>query len=342
MKKKSALEVSTAILFIVLLLVSGVLLIVSIKLSKTAKKETNIKACEYDIKKAYLSKRFPNPGSLLTRGNRLSSLSNCRRDKLGDLIIKYKDVVKNGVIDQNKAHKIIADEMVKCWKMVGEGKIDPFSNWDTKGISYCLVCSTIRYDDRLLKFIKLNNKKISKKEDIAKYNILGIDEYLRTNRITKNGPTFYEYLYKEKPPIPEDTIKKIKENNLQNKTNIILPNSLIIVRMYKAKQKSTLSSIGGAIVGSLLVIGGTVIAATGFGAPLGAAIISIGLGAATGAIGIALLVNTASEAYDACIPDCNGIGGITIIPSEVPLSQEIPMEIDGKQVMKPICDIIVN
>ena len=55
--------------------------------------------------------------------------------------VDYSDIE-----DPEDAKKIIADKMVDCWDLYGEGKKDIF---DTKQGNYCIVCSRLTFEDEL-------------------------------------------------------------------------------------------------------------------------------------------------------------------------------------------------
>ena len=73
--------------------------------------------------------------------------------------VKLSEVEKYGRIDDNIVKSIIAKEMLDCWNMVGNGKLNPFNeNWLERNLGgdptierFCLVCSEIVFDDKFRK-----------------------------------------------------------------------------------------------------------------------------------------------------------------------------------------------
>jgi hypothetical protein len=113
----------------------------------------------------------------------------------GITTIKVKDI--------NQLQKAYAEEMISCWSMMGEGKIDLFSGLTnviglTKISSSCVICSRIAFD-------KVNLEKAGiKLEDID------LERYMVTHFISGKNETYYSYLAGEKG--------KISINN-----NIVVP-----------------------------------------------------------------------------------------------------------------------
>ena len=357
MNKKSAVEATTLVLYIILIATTLALAGAVTTYSKLASKDAKKKACEWDIMKAYYSKKVPAAKNLFTRGHRQTALTNCQRDKLGQLIIRYDDIVERGVINQKKASRIIVDEMIDYWKMVGAGKIDPFSNWEEVDKSYCFVSPTIKLEDRLMNFIKKGNEELTKlvknesrqatEDELSKYNILAFNEYIATERVSKDGPTIEEFFYKTKSSsLTQNIIKSEMQKEDAQGTMLFSPDSAILIRMYKFEKKSKVKFFLGLVGGGILVIGGAVVLLftwwTGVGAGLGAFLIKLGIGVGVAAVGVFILIPTAQYAFDDCIPECNAVGGIGILPPEVPFNTEIPVYIDDNKKQKPICDLIVN
>ncbi len=308
--------------------------------SEAVTKEASKRACEFDINKAILSKKAPALGTkALPKGVRSTLLTNCRRDKLGNLVIEYDDVVDNGIINQDKAHKIIADEMADCWKMVGAGTKDPFSNWDGKGESYCMVCSTIKFDERLTKLydkkVKQNEKgeSVISEEDLKKYTIQPVHPYLMDEEI-KDGSTYWDFLYNEK------AIKTQESKVGDNIYSFIAPESTIVIQMYKLESKGWIPV--GWIVGGTLIGIGIIATIPTAGASLTLAVIGAG-GWIGGVVGVATVVHASFEAYKEC-EECNAIGGMQLIPPEQEFDIEMKVQLgeEGKEKQIPLCSIIVN
>jgi len=267
--------------------------------------------CRTSILAAAQSKFFLNIGKPITP-------LKCPRK---ELVIRRSDVVVDGLINQDKAHKIIADEMFKCWSKVGAGKIDPFtnwkdSNWESGKESLCLICSYITFDDDLLEFMK---------DGISNKVIHSPVNYLRNTKIPNQDETYWEYLYGENVPL-------IRESELEKSG--VLPNSLILVNLHKEEGKSYGWSwiIAGTVVGGTLAIFFIPAVAAG-------ALVSAGT-----FFTIGLYATVASFAYDTFknCPDCDGIGGLALVPDGIQLDLKAKAVIDGKEKEIPLCTKIVN
>jgi hypothetical protein len=235
-KNKKAMEATTLVLYIILVATTLTLAGAVTMYSRLATKDVRKRACEFDINKAILSKQIPAAGKLFTKGHKQTSLTNCRRDKLGDLVIRYGDVVENGIINQDKAHKIIADEMVECWKMVGGGTKDPFANWGNDDVSYCMICTTIKFDKKLKNYY---TESLTKKEkELIRYPIPWM-----TKNEYKKGVTYYEFIYKSEPKFTSEELDEMNKLYIEEDTAIIL-------KLYKFEDKdawaviASLGSIG--------------------------------------------------------------------------------------------------
>jgi hypothetical protein len=104
-----------------------------------------------------------------------------------EVIVKEKQVVRTsgGSIDDDLINGIIANEMYRCWNMVGSGKLDPFrALWPKFDRTYCMTCATIDFDKSLI------DK--AKKES---YRMKGLRFFLATKRIPGSQQSFYQYMY---------------------------------------------------------------------------------------------------------------------------------------------------
>ncbi|MBR9691286.1 hypothetical protein GOV06_00710 [Candidatus Woesearchaeota archaeon] len=356
--KKS--QVSTLAMIIIVVASALVIGAVIYRLTKDAGCKTNIEACRFSILLAAESKRAPKPFA----GEPYSAIK-CPRDELCDLTIKKKDIVEDGLINQDKAHKLIADAMAECWYMVGEGKIDPFSYWDTGGQSYCLVCKTIKFDDALLKYYKetLTKGKIAEKRG-KNGVILSPIPYMLKKEYRK-GETYFEYIYHEKGHgFSQEDIKKMNEN-------FLVPESQIIVKLYRPKDMSTWTVIatwGVIIAGVVITIVGVVLTLTGVGAIIGTPLTGAGIalakiGIAAVAVGATISIIGGIGLTGVCIWDpvylnpfsecaeCKGIGSMKLIPPDFDLYQEVKIdygevEVGGevKEVIEegPYCGLLIN
>ena len=312
---------------IIILVSFGAVLYFTMNLTAFIRGASDDEICRTSILTAAQSKSFLNIGRSITP-------LKCPRK---ELVIKKKDVVENGVINQNKAHKIIVEEMYKCWDKVGAGKIDPFSNWKDQWVlgedSLCLICSTVIFDEQLIDFMKGSNQYITSPL-----------RYLKETKILGREETYFEYFNNAQTiSLTMDEIQKIENT-------ILLPNSLILVNMYRKEYKNfrfaSLVAVGTVAV---LVGGGIVVGLASGGAALpawlvvSAKIITIGIvakGIAFG--GAAAAVYSASQTAFSDCPDCNAIGGIQLVPHNAELNMKNKFIIDEEEKEIPLCTKIVN
>ncbi len=295
------------------------------------------RACEVSIHVAAQTKKFPSFEGSPGTGRSYTPLK-CDR---GEILLKYTDVVRDGVIDQERAHQILAEEMHHCWKKVGAGKIDPFSNWDTEGESYCLLCDEVRFDQKLLDFINDHAVDIAKGE-AAKYMITSPDYYLMTHEVPNmKGISYWEYLYNQKPRLTEQDLQELRKQN-----RLVLPGTVTVVSMYKPKDKEELGYKlgiygGGAFI--LLGIGIALIPLTG-----GISVILSGAGfAALGAAGGSFVLggymaySTFTSAFKDC-PKCQGLGALSFVYPDEAFSKEITVGEGNNAKRVKLCTRLVN
>lgn len=318
----------------------------AIRQAKTGEEISKDEACRLSVELAAASKKIPSVGEAPGTGRSYVPL-NCPRK---EILLRYKDVVEDGRLNQDKAHKIIADEMYKCWSKLGEGRLDPFSNWDTTGESYCMICGAIKFDDKLNKFTEENSDRLTD-TNFQNYFITNPLPYLASKAIpigSNKGRTYFEYLWKDRSPqLTEEHLDAIRNS-------IVLPNSLILVSMYKKDSKTTTFKwVGyGISAGLLLLPAGIVLAPARFG--IAALLTRVSLvktasvmgkilssSATAKLIGGYTLMSTTGSAFRDC-PECNGFGGIVFLSSEDSLNQEIILNIDNEERRVPLCTILVN
>ena len=121
-----------------------------------------------------------------------------------------KRVDKVKVNSENNVAKLIADEMVDCWSMMGEGKLSLFSKTSSESFGFtgvyptCVICSRIAFDKNNLNGVDLTQV------DVAKY--------MRTYKVPGQEITYAEYFAQKKGDV------SIEENlwveNLDNKNEI--------------------------------------------------------------------------------------------------------------------------
>lgn len=342
--KKKGFEMGYETLAIVLIAVVVGLVLGSVvkDMLEAATEGTDVERCRLSILTAAKTKK-------IALGSPLTS-AKCKRQ---ELLIKKKDIIgKDDLIDQDKAHKIIADEMAKCWYMVGAGKVDPFSNWK-KG-SYCFACSQIRFDKALQTYLfqTYNNPRIAQRRGPDGI-ITSPVPYLMN---TKNHPpkrylvggeptlSYWEYFYGLEPRF--DSAADYQSLVTEGRKNVLLENSLIMVSMYKVEKKSLIWRIVIAVAAVVVVVGAALLVIVTGGAILilGVSLASIGLllgGLVAIGVGGAAIILPIYTAYQDC-PTCNAIGGIALFPDIFDFSMEIKMKIGGDEEELPVCSILVN
>jgi hypothetical protein len=104
-------------------------------------------------------------------------------------IIKYEKFRnKDGSINSLKVKGELAKEMYNCWNKVGEGKLDPFKDWEGDP-TYCLICSQVTFDKEF----------IDKAGDPTGPNapLKDFAYYLGTEYVPGKNFTFYRYFYQK-------------------------------------------------------------------------------------------------------------------------------------------------
>lgn len=301
------------------------------------------RACELSIYAAERSKTIPSLNPIQGTGRQRFPLRCPRKD----LVLKYDGVVEGGVINQDKAHKILADAMYRCWRKVGAGKRDPFSNWDNDGESHCLICDVISYDKELIGFINARSTSITK-ETPSQFFVTSPLPYLATHRIPLPSSTmsYWEYLYHEKPEFKKEELSQVQDIFSRS---LILPGSAIVVTMYKPDSKSTRLKYVGYVGGGIAIVAGLILIPFTAGASTAlvaagltkVAVVGIGIGVVGLAGGSALALHTGYQSFKDC-PTCQGIGSIHIIPQEMAFSEKIKIGVDGKEQEVALCTMLEN
>ena len=331
---KKSIEAGVLVYLIAGIAVFAVTMHLVVKLGTNAEKVGRDEACRKSIEFAAISKRLPSVSGI---GSGRSYVPlQCGRE---DIILKHKDIVEDGKINQNKAHKILADEMYRCWMKTGEGTKDPFSNWDTEGESYCMICGIIKFDNKLSEFIKERSQHRAQVED---YMVTGFLPYLMKTKVPYQEASYYEVLYGEKP-----TVEDLRRAEDDAKKGIVLPGSTILVQMYKLESKSTFSTYTTYIgLGIVVAAGATAVLLPPVGLPvLSAVLLKLGAGVAV-TYGVYGLFETTADAFKNC-EDCNGVGGIHFLQATQLFDEEIELEYTDKEgnqktAKTNLCTVLVN
>ncbi len=140
--------------------------------------------------------------------------------------------------------KAIADEMYDCWYQMGEGKLDPWGDWQIKPhTKHCIVCSEITFDNKAQKIHS---------------QIKDLDVFLKKTNVPQKDFTYSDYITGGKGFAP-----------------MTLDTSSQISILYQVDDVSNIGTISG------YILGGCTIGASG-GAGVGA--LFAGVGAIPGAL----------------------------------------------------------
>jgi hypothetical protein len=317
---------TTLVILVLTMIGAGVLGGFTYKYVKSQQEHAPEEVCKLSIFKAAQLKK-------VSGGKQLSPL-DCERT---DLIITKDDIVEDGKINQERASFLLAQGMKRCWDMVGNGRMDPFSNWNNPDQSYCLICKNIKFDEPLKKFLaeSENDLGVARKRGDGAF-VLSPIPYIQQTTVPGRDETYWRYFYKSDPRLSQQDFAKI------NAPQAVKEDSVILVNMYKIKAKSELLQIAAAAGGVVLVIGGFALAATGVGAVIGVPLIKIGAGlTAAGVVAYLVFVPLIVDSYAEC-RECNGVGGIAIVPPGMDFNQKIPVAVGGEVKQVPICTTLVN
>lgn len=116
--------------------------------------------------------------------------------------ITLKEVSKNGRINDNKMKKIYADELKRCWDMVGAGRNNPTGVITGTDKSACMICSKIFLSDKLREKVADQN-----------YELKNLNFYLATQPVAGTTKTYYEYLYNKRVSDDPAFIRTLKNAN---------------------------------------------------------------------------------------------------------------------------------
>lgn len=106
-------------------------------------------------------------------------------------------VGKDNAAQQNaQIVKFLADEMVECWNVMGEGNFQIFSNEIALSTinNACIVCSRIGFEEEIQEGVP---------------NILGLSNFMVNNNAPNRLETYYEYLPKSRAGDPDDAFTRL-------------------------------------------------------------------------------------------------------------------------------------
>ena len=131
---------------VIILLVFIVIFLIAANLRDVILQASNFEACQKSIGIAHL-----NFGKY-ERGKGRFTL-----DCIASHIVMTKDDVKGGQIVDDTVNRLIAGEMVRCWRMVGQGELNPFGRQIKIEIDkefwkinrrFCIICSVIDFNKK--------------------------------------------------------------------------------------------------------------------------------------------------------------------------------------------------
>lgn len=315
LSKKGDMQYTVIVTLLLVLVAFVVVILLQRELFAQITDKGSDASCKTSIEAAARSKNLPSLRGIGVPTIRL----DCPRK---NLTIKKSEVVEGDKINQDKADQIIADAMLSCWKKIGAGKVDPFSNFNNKKVSYCLICDSIVFDDALNEFVK--NAK-DDNELLEKRSIKDITPFLTTRSPKEGQASYYEQLFG-------------KTRLVTGENSIVLPGSTILVQMHKLEAKEDVAAIG-------LIAGGVILAAGIAGAVFTGGTSIVGALAILGTAGVmsgSIIYNAGEEAFRDC-KECNAVGGITLLPSEKSYSDEIDIKLtDGNSYKAKLCNQLVN
>ena len=137
---------------------------------------------------------------ICVRGSKFFGKGSCENNFGEEERVRSADVK-----ELRDVEKLIADEIVNCWSMMGKGEVSLFpEGWKEYfgvpgGIhSSCVICSRIAFDTKTL-----NEKGI----DVSERNVLG---YMMGNRMPNSQETYYSFLMGGKANMADTSISQIE------------------------------------------------------------------------------------------------------------------------------------
>ena len=176
---------------------------------------------------------------------------------------------------EEEVYNILAEEMVTCWWMFGEGKVD-YVKGDLFEQNYCSICSQIAFDDSITELFGADT--------IDKGEFYG---YLASNNVSGRGITYSEYLVKTENllQIHEGGFGKI---NLENQYYVLMG-----IKSKVSKEKW----IGGGAAAGVVFLGVLSVVSAPVSVGIISSILYAGAGAATGNFFAAIVEGESGNQY---------------------------------------------
>lgn len=202
MVKKGAMEAETLVKIIILVLGFSILLFVYVQLSWQGNVDKKI-CHESVILRGTLPMMAQGVVSLKCRTENVCVTSGLFAGEC-ESFNSSKSVTTMKVSDKTAIEKVIAQKVVECWQMMGEGKLSLFSQKMAQvGLGTvsptCVVCSRIAFDTE-----KLSKTGI----DLGSLNV---PQYMRTRIMPDTNVTYERYFTKDSNPIQIQNTVRVKD-----------------------------------------------------------------------------------------------------------------------------------
>ncbi|MEM3405542.1 MAG: hypothetical protein QW117_01045 [Candidatus Pacearchaeota archaeon] len=212
---KRGITLSTLVAIILLILAFGILLFFIINLNLSQR--TDREACKQSVIMRGTIASLP----VLDAGKSYAPLQ-CKEKKVCitnsvfgncEEFTGEKGVEKVIVKDKEGIEKVISQEILECWNMMGQGRLDLFSQFIATrygfGLVYpsCIICSRIAIDERI------------SLDEIKKVNV---QEYMATHAVPGKSVSYYTYMLGNDISAGEDFAKISFDvlNNINYKKDI--------------------------------------------------------------------------------------------------------------------------
>lgn len=203
MNKKGAITAQQLVTIILLIAGFAIVLLVFSQISWTG--QINREVCHQSV---ILRATVPSAGQTLIplkcKTSKICVTSGIIGGKCEEDFKNVKGITKAKVAKVKDVEKLISQEIVDCWTMMGEGKVSLFSQYwaDNFGVGgvypTCVICSRIAFDEKL---------------------DLGLDDvnvlkYMREHKIPNGNVSYYAYLAEEGGQFSASDINSLEVKNV--------------------------------------------------------------------------------------------------------------------------------
>jgi hypothetical protein len=119
----------------------------------------------------------------------LDSKGNCT--SLGETFDTLRLTATEDAAKKEQIKMLVSREMIDCWEMLGEGKLEIFSRawvWDSSNLSKGIICSRIEFDDSILS----GKDKVDSQDDLKK--VTGLMDYMLVHKVPNNNVSYMDFL----------------------------------------------------------------------------------------------------------------------------------------------------